>query len=282
MTWLPLSLLALIFFSLYELYSRVAGVRSKNPRVFSVIYNAIAAILAVPFIFLTPLPGLQFTDKIILLLILDLIIWAAFGRLEYYTHKEVEASTLSIVLKLAPVITFILGSIFLQEIITPNKIIGLSVLVLANVILLVGNKQQLISLKGIKYAIGLSVLMGIAWTVDKLVSPYFGVFAFSAIAFFSPALINGVTPLVKKKEITQELTHTNLKQIIIMAAFNLLGYFCFIQALILGEASKVTPIATATTPLVMILGIIFLKEKGHLGKKIFSCLLIILGIWLLR
>lgn len=282
MTWLPLSILALFLFSFYEIYARITGVQSQNPRVYSVVYNLTATFLAIPFIFLAPIPNLHLPARIIIFLILDLTSWAVFGRLEYYTHKEVEASTLAVVLKMAPAITFILSLIFFHEAATTSKILGLVCLVSANLILLVGNKHQIINQKGLKYAIGLALILGLSWTLDKFVSPFFGVFLFSAISFGSPAIVNSLTPPVKRSEIDLELRHTRLTQIIVTALFNLLGYFCFIQALIIGQASKVTPIATTTTPLVMILGIVFLHEKGNLGKKIFAGALIVLGIWLLR
>src|SRR3990172_12592743 len=115
MNWFFYSILALASFVAYDLYSRKLGVNSINPRAFSVIFNGAVVILTPLLLLIEPLSLNPLPIKILLITIINLLSWTLFGRFEYFAHKFVEASTLSIILRLAPALTFIFSIIFLHE-----------------------------------------------------------------------------------------------------------------------------------------------------------------------
>ncbi|MBI5151297.1 MAG: DMT family transporter [Candidatus Pacebacteria bacterium] len=283
MTWFFLSLFALSMFIAYDVLSRKFGVQTKNPRVFAALYNAVCTVLSL-FLFIGDRPTMpQFSAVLFVLLFLNLSVWAIFGRVEYVVHKHVEASTLSILLQLAPALSFLFSVFFLKEQITGAKIIGISLLLLVNIwiVTLVQKGKTKLDF-GIQYAIFLVLLLSIGWVLDKVVSPHLGVALFTFLSFFSPALFCGLFPKISMDDIRQELRQVPMKYIVTLASVNVLGYAAFIMALTLGEASRVIPIAISVTPFVVLLSAWLLHERSHMKEKWLASCITLFAMFLLR
>ena len=283
MSWLIFSLLALAFFVIYDVSGRYLATRSENPQAFAVIYNlGVAAMSPIIFIFDRTLPQ-GITPYIIGMTILGLLIWGLNGRFEYFAKKHTEASVFSIVIKLGPVISFFLAILFLKESFTLAKFAGVVLIVLANVLLLAGNlRHSKIDLKGIRYTLLLAFILSVAWLFDAINVRAWGVGTFCAFSFFAPVIMSSFFPTIKKLELKRELVLTPWWQFLVLGFFNLVGYGFMLKALMLGEASNVMPIATSTTPFVVLIGIILLGERDSLARKIFASVLVLFAIYLMR
>lgn len=283
MSWFFYSIFALVTFVAYDLLSRKLAVNSLNPRAFGALYNGLVALLTLFLLFVEPIHLKPLAAGILILTFANLAVWTLFGRVEYYAHKFVEASTLSLILRLAPVITFVLSALFLHEAVTISKILALTLILTANFwLILITQKGKFHFDEGLKYAFITAITLGFGWTLDKVVSPYYGVTLFAFLSFASPSLSNFLIPPLSAKVIRLEYQNTPLGKIALLAALNLVGYAALIKALMLGEASKVVPIATATTPFVVILGIILLKETSFIKVKLVAAFLTLAAIFLLR
>jgi drug/metabolite transporter (DMT)-like permease len=259
MSWLIFALLALFFFVIYDVSGRYLATRSQNPQAFAVIYNfGVALMSPIIFLFDQTLPK-GINPYIIFMTILGLIIWGLNGRYEYFAKKHTEASVFSIVIKLGPVISFFLALIFLHETFTISKLLGVFLIVIANIILLAGNlRSSKIDLKGIRYTLLLAFILSVAWLFDAVNVKAWGVGTFCAFSFFAPVIMSSFFPTIKKSQLKQELVLTPWWQFLILGFFNLVGYGFMLKALTIGEASNVMPIATSTTPFVVLIGIVLL------------------------
>lgn len=283
MSWLTFSLLALIFFVIYDVAGRYLATRSENPQAFAIIYNlGVAAMSPIIFLFDRTLPQ-GITPYIIGMTILGLLIWGLNGRFEYFAKKHTEASVFSIVIKLGPVMSFFLAILFLKESFTLAKFAGVVLIVLANVLLLAGNLHHTkIDLKGIRYTLLLAFILSVAWLFDAINVRAWGVGAFCVFSFFAPVIMSSFFPTIKKEQLQRELTLTPWWQFLILGFFNLIGYGFMLKALMLGEASNVMPIATSTTPFVVLIGIVLLGERDSLARKILASILVLFAIYLMR
>lgn len=283
MSWFIFSLLALVFFVIYDIAGRYLATRSDNPQAFAVIYNLGVALMSpIIFLFDQTMPS-GITPYVVFMTILGLIIWGLNGRYEYFAKKHTQASIFSIVIKLGPVISFFLAIIFLEESFTLAKLAGVLIIVIANIILFVGNLHNTkIDLKGIRYTLLLAMILSVAWLFDAVNVKAWGVGFFATFSFFAPVILSSFFPTIKKSELKRELDLTPWWQFLVLGFFNLIGYGFMLKALTLGEASKVMPIATSTTPLVVLIGVIFLGERDSLWRKIFASILVVLAIYLMR
>lgn len=283
MSWLLLSLLALICFVLYDVAGRHLATKSDNPRIFAAIYNIFVAFMApLLFVFDPTLPH-DLSIRVLIITTIGLIIWALFGRFEYYARQHTEASIFTIVVKLAPVLNFFLALIVFRESGTVAKYLGIVLIVIANLLLFFGQeKGSVISVKGLKYMLLVSTLLAFGWIFDALNVKNWGVATFSILSFAAPGLLSGLFPLARILEIKKELSLSPWWQILVLGIFNLAGYAFMLKALSLGPVSNVMPIVTSTSPFVVLLGVILLKENRFLGRKLFASLLTLIAIYLMR
>lgn len=67
-----------------------------------------------------------------------------------------------------------------------------------------------------------------------------------------------------------------------MAFFNFIGFYLGLKAFILADATKVIPVIQTTTLMTVMVGVLFLKERSHLTKKILAGIIAVIGVFLLR
>lgn len=277
------SLLSLASFVVYDLAGRYLATKSENPRAFAAILNLCVALMS-PVIFLVDsTPPNQLNPKMLILAIIGLTLWALMGRFEYYAKKYTEASVLAITAKIAPVITFILGVVFLKESFTLAKVIGIVLIIFANLLLYLGQKTNaVISPMGKKYTGIIVAILSFAWLFDAINVRNWGVGTFAFLSYFAPFLLCAFFPPLKLKEIKDELNLTPWWQFLTLGIFGLSGYANLLKAYTLGEASSVTPIITSTTPFVVLFGVILLGERDNLVRKLIASLLALVAIYLMR
>jgi len=283
MSWITLSILALTFFVAYDLASRRIATRSNNPQVFAAIYGVAVASMAPILFFLDPSLPNNITPQVILITILGLVVWGLFGRFEYFARANTEASVFSIILKLAPVLNFFLSMVVLNETWSLNKVIGMLVIIFANILLFIGAKQHaVVSTKGLYYSLLVSVFLAVGWLFDTINVKSWGVGVFSIMSFLVVTLVSSFFPRITLAGIKKELELTPWYQIFILGLLNLLGYGFLLKALMVGEASSVIPITSSSTPFVVVFGILFLGEKKNILRKITASILAVFAIYLMR
>ncbi len=283
MSWLIYSLLALTCFIIYDTSGRYYATKSEDPRAFAAIYNLFVALMA-PAIFLVDrtMPS-HLSPWAIFLTIAGLFFWALNGRFEYFAKKHVEASIFAITIKIAVVMSFFLSIIFLHESFTLPKLVGVILIIIANALLFIGQKQgTVMSTKGVYYSAILVTILSVAWIFDVVNVKNWGVGTFSVLSFLAPSLLSGLFPPLKLSAIKRELSLTPWWQIVFLGFFNLAGYGFMLKSFTLGEASNVLPIVTSTTPFIVLLGVIFLGERNFLGRKLASSVLTLIVIYLMR
>lgn len=283
MSWIFYTILALIFFVIYDLASRRVATRSENPQVFAAIYGLFVAVMAPILFFLDPSLPQGITPQVILMTIIGLVVWGLFGRFEYFARANTEASVFSIILKLAPVLNFFLSLVVLGETWSTNKLIGISLIIIANISLFIGtSRKSVISNKGLYYSILISVLLAVGWLFDTINVKSWGVGVFSIMSFLVVTLVSSFFPTIKINDIKKEFSLTPWYQIFFLGFFNLMGYGLLLKALMMGEASNIIPITSSSTPFVVVFGILLLGERKNITRKIFASLLAVLAIYLMR
>lgn len=283
MSWLILSLLALLFFVIYEIAGRSLATKSDDPRIFAAIYNFFVMLISPGlFLFDQTLPH-DLSLQVVLFTIIGLIVWGLFGRFEYVARQNTEASVFTIVAKFAPVLNFFLALIFFRESWTISKLVGITLIVGANLLLFVGQKKgSVVSAKGLKYTLMVSVFLAFGWLFDAINVKSWGLATFSIFSFLVPSLISGLFPLAKISQIKKELSLSPWWQIMLLGFFNLAGYAFMLKALALGPSSNVIPITNSATPFVVLFGVMFLGERKHLGRKFIAAVVTLVAIYLMR
>jgi len=197
--------------------------------------------------------------------------------------KGYEEGTVSVIIPLTSfwaVITAILSFVFLKEVITGLKIMGM-IIAFLGVILVSANFKKILKerkvkvFEGVKWASLTALLWGfqmfflaffskkLGWYTANLGSRFWGAIAFLILAF-----------LLKKR--FSHLLKKIPKLILVVILLDVFTFVVFNIGLVRGEPAVVSVIASASPLVTIILAAIFLKEKINFTQKI-GILLILAG-----
>lgn len=284
-TWFIYATSSIAFFTTLTLLQRVLAVDSKNPRAMAVIFNFIAGIFAALIFFATGayksfrLPS-GYTPW--LTLFIASLMYGLYERGRFYVAKMLDASVYTIVSNICLVVAFIGSLILYSEVLTARKIIGAFFIIAA--LLLVSYKKKIkekrgTPIQGIILAVVIFTLLGLGWMLDKMGTIYFNADTYNILIWLVP-IIFIYFPYIKFEKIKNELKIASWK-IVVLAALNVVGYLLQLKALELQEATRVIPIVQTYTLFTVLFGILILKERENIFRKIIAGLIAISGVYFL-
>ncbi len=282
MTWLYLSLGSALSFASLTLLSRIVSVKSKNPRALSIVFNLIAFLMALMIFFITGANknfSLPTKFEPYLYLSIACLFYGLYERIRFYVAQVLEASLVSIINNVSLAVAFFTAAFIYSEVMTINKIGGF-LLILTALFLVSVNKVSKINRRGILLAILANVFLGIGWALDKKGVIFFSPETYNVLVWFFPLFVL-YFPYLKFSDIKKEIKISSWK-IVLLSFLNVIGYFIQLKAQALADATRVIPIVQTSTLLTVIFGIIILKEKDNLFKKILAGVIAMIGVFLLR
>lgn len=277
--WLTLSIICACVFAVNNILGRILAVKSDNPRAFAFVYNFWNGLFALTYWLIKPEAIAAIPADIIYLLIIVVVLYGIFNRYEFYAKKHVEISTLTILFRVASLIAFFASIIFWKESLSVWKLAA-AALIVSGSCLAVYKNSFAIDRIGLKYAAIAIISLGLGWAMDKKVSGYFPLAFYAFMTCIPPNIFLLPFPWIKIKEILNEVRLANYK-IILLAFLNFSGYFLMINAYRYGEASRVVLVVSSSAILTVLAGIILLKERERIAKKIIASILALSGIVLL-
>ncbi|MFH1566050.1 MAG: DMT family transporter [bacterium] len=282
MTWVVLAFGSVFFFTSLNLLQRTLAVESKHPRAMAVLFNSIAALIALLIFAVTGsfnnfiLPS---SPKAWVALLIATFCYAMFERGRFIAAKLLDASVLATIMNLSVLVAFV-GAIFLySEPLTAPKLLGGILVIGALFMVSLNNKTKKSSTKGVLIAILISVMLGLGWMLDKLGSQSFNAETYSILIWTAPIILI-YFPHIKFNIIKSELKLASWK-IFVLAGLNVVGYLMQLKALEIAEATRVIPIVQTSTLFTILMGIILLKERDNITKKIIAGIMAIVGTYFL-
>ena len=281
MNWLIFSLLVAFLSAALNLLVRVLVVKSENPRAFSLVFNIWAASFAAMIYILQPKQNIIIPSLVIIMLIvLSSSLYGLFERFQFYARKEIDASNTTILFRSSAIITFVGSILIFNESLTLEKALGFGLVVLATVIVSINNTKLKIN-KAFTLAIVSALALGSARIIDKgVLSSDFSIELYNLILWVAPILFIFL-PSIPMDDIKKEMNIGTWK-IPLLAAINVCILYFLLHALSLADASLVIPIVSASTILTVLGGVIILKERSNLPRKIIAGFIVFVGILLLR
>ncbi len=279
MLWLLYALLAALLFAVFALLARVISIDSAHPRAYSIIFGLSSAVCSLFLFVVEPFSFRPVSTFVLILTVVGTICYALSDRLLFTVSKSIEASLLTIIDKLTPVVTFVASCVLLGESFTLKKVVAVVLILLGN--LLVVYKSTVIKFDTPFFlALFAAACLGIGLTIDKRILIAYALPVYAFINFFVPALYNTFLPPLAFSTIAREFKGV-FWRIALLAVASVLGYYFTLKAFSLADASRVVPIMSSSTILVVLSGAIFLKERSHLVRKMIASLCVCGGVVLL-
>ncbi len=198
MTWYTYALIPMVLYTVFNILTRVVLKDTEDTKSFAVLFYGLTAIFNLCIGFFESIKIGNITPLIAILTAIVFVNWGVFGFLETNAKKHTEISTFMVLVKTGTVLSFILSVIFLKELVTVRKIIALVLMVGTMVVLIFriyGIKLKVD--KGFVYSALLGIILGIGWTIDKIVAVAWGAVLYSAISSFSSCAFAIAVPPVK-------------------------------------------------------------------------------------
>jgi len=208
------------------------------------------------------------------------ILYSACMALFFHALKLIEISQVETVATTRSIWAMFLGVIFFQEALSLSKFIGV-LLVFFGLAVIYWEKGKFQGFrKPHLYTLAYAFLISCAYALDKYALYYFSVVMYQVIIYiipsfiiviFRPGTIKKIQPLVKAQKSTW--------LILLCCCFQMVSTLALYRAYqVGGEYSVVGPLTQLTTVLTIIIGIIFLKERWQLKRKIIGISLAIIGV----
>lgn len=282
MSWQLLVGISVLTYSLSILLQRILLKEEKSdPVAYSIVFQIITGLMVGVFAIIR---GFSVPNLLPILpnLILMILFYGAGNIFIFRALKHLEASDFTIIFASRTLWTIVAAIFFLKESFNINQFFG-TILILISIFIVTG-KAKILSLdKGHIYALAGAVAFGLAFANDAFILRIFDVPSYLFIAFILPAIVvwlfnPGATK--KMKPLLKGKTLQKLGVLTILYAVSAVSIFLAYQ--IGRNAAQIAPLNQTSTIVTVIFGIIFLKERADLFKKLLGSVISFIGVLLLR
>lgn len=283
MSWLFLTLISVVFRSIYGVMTKVLSNKVKtSPYTQGVLLPLAAAVIA---LLISPLlGGLKFDFNHVSLVAVALVILGqGLGNISYFAAiKNLTNGTAQIAFSSILFFNTFLSLLFLNLHLSPLNVLGLVILMLA-IISVVTGKVELH-----KRGIALMLLAALFFSVFQLasseLSKQVGSAMYLLIAYLGAAM---VVFIIKWKVVIHDLVvarNRSTYSIPFLTAIPSVGNFLFAYYAYRSAPTpaKVAMLLTSQVVLTVILSYFFLNEKGHLLRKSFAAVLVLVAAVLIK
>ncbi len=289
MNWIFLITASVLSGSVAALLQRVL-VRGKtaDTHAYSTLTQLLSAgvsLIAAIILGRTSFPNLRsiIDNQVYLFVLLSAILYTLNAIFCFRALKFIEVSKFSVLYTTRAVVTIIVASIFLGESLTSVQLLG-SGLIIASILLLntKSTKDLLKFGKGEVYALIAALAFGVATVSDKYIIEWFDFVPYLMLDFLLPALLL----IMIKPRVVAEFKGLFSKKIfvpiLIFSSLYTLAAITFFGAMSSSDnTSLVSSVGQVSTISTVVLGIIFLKERKELAKKVIAGVVSVFGLILL-
>lgn len=202
----------------------------------------------------------------------------------YYTGlKKTELSLASILESTGSIYSLILGVLLLHESFVIQKLFGIILIIVA--VLIVSIKNKVRSFNKYSWIILISIFFyALGAVFDKTLNTYGNPLSYLTLSFATAGISMLLIYFKRTKKAFKE-TFRNKNFWIGIFTNGLLysfGFWALFEAYNRGgEVSKMFPITLSMSVLIPIFGIIFLKERDNVIKKLIAVVVMVFGLWIL-
>ena len=257
-----------------------ANKNMKDPGALTILLELFTGIFS---LLMMPLFAFKFSLSLntIITLLIVVCIYAITDRLNTEARYGLETSTFSMVKRLSTVFMIIFGFIFLKEKLILNKILGATIIIIANIILTY-NKGKFEINKYLGMAILAQFLFAIAMVINVDLSDHFNLAFYTWITVTFPAILIALVGRHKPKAIIKEFKRYNKIKFLIASFSWALMLNSSIRAYQLGSITIVAALLSLTPILNSLAELIINKNTNRIIQKIIISILLILGVILVN
>lgn len=271
--WVILAILGGIGSNVYNFITRYVLKDGDDVMAFAWLFEVIRFLIFGAIILFEQLPPITLKTIALFVLVGAVELVSIYVWMKMHSYAQLSIS--SILIRLRLVLIPIFAFFFLREILHAGEYVGILILFVG--IMIAGAPHKLTYDKGVRYAYVFSVVGALLAVVMKAAS---GVLSPAMIMFALSVPSTALLPLMVKnhKPKFAALLNKNFSHKVIMSLVNAGSFYLYTFALALGAVSVVQSIYHSMMIVSVFAGIILLKEREDIARKIFGTAITILGI----
>lgn len=254
-----------------------------DPAAFSAFLLLLVGVLSIPFVWVEK-PIFSSSLEVWLIVMLSSVFYTASMVLYYHALKETEISQVETIATTRSVWFMILGIFVLGEKVNLSNFLGIA-LIFAGLIIIYWNKGSFKSFgKPHLFTLIYALLISSAYALDKIALNSFSVALYQVIVYVVPAIFTVMfIPKTFGKLKYFLRPQKNTLRILLSAVLQMISTLALYAAYKYGgDLSVVGPLAQTSTVLTILIGIVILKERWNLKRKIIGVILSLVGVALLK
>lgn len=242
------------------------------------LLTAFFSLFFIPFFKLT----ISHNPHTYLILIVVIIIYAFTDRLNIEARYGLSTSTFSMLKQLSSVFLVILGFVILKEKVVITKVVGASLILIANVGLAVDKDGKFKINKYFLMSLVSNILFAFGMLINVNISGEFNLGIYTIITVLFPSILITLFGKHSIKELKEEFNLYDKKRFLLSAFSWCVMLISSVRAYQLGSVSVVAPLLTLTAIINTIYEFIFNKDKSEFIKKLIIGIIIIIGVLLIK
>jgi len=270
------ALIAALASGLEKIWRRKLAV-SGDPLTFTFILQLFASILLLPlFIMNFSLPN---SLKIWAFLIIYGFFWAVASYTSFKAFSYLETSVVVPISRIRIFFVLVLSFLLLGESLSVEKIVGTIILFAGLVVLTYkkSDKKHKDYKKGVYYAFLSAIFISFSYISSKFLVNFANPSELAFISYLIPAIL--LFPFVKGRGfVLKEFYDMHLWRMVVLAFFSATYFYFLLVAFNYAEASIILPVTELSSLFAVIGGIVLLKERTNLVKKIIATLIVVCGV----
>jgi drug/metabolite transporter (DMT)-like permease len=289
MNWKIFIFLSLILYAVGVVLQRlILRDKKTSPIAFAIVFQFLNAVFIFAFFFLFFYKTNQFnlffnnlfSEKFGYYLLM-FILYALLNIFMYKALKHIQASVFTVITSLKAFITVLFASFFLNEKLTLIEFLG-AILIFISIYIVNSKGFKFKLKKGEIYAFLAAFTFGLVNTLDRYLIQANNEYIYAGFAFLTPSLLIMIFFPSQIKEIKYYFQKSVIFKFLALILIYSISATCLFLALrYTDNASKIASVNISSVILIVILSIIFLKERDNLIKKLVAAGLCFLGVWLL-
>ena len=242
------------------------------------LFTAFFSLFFIPFFKLT----ISHNPHTYLILIVVIIIYALTDRLNIEARYGLSTSSFSMLKQLSSVFLVILGFVILKEKVVITKVVGASLILIANVGLAVDKDGKFKINKYFLMSLVSNILFAFGMLINVNISGEFNLGIYTIITVLFPSILITLFGKHSIKELKEEFNLYDKKRFLLSAFSWCVMLISSVRAYQLGSVSVVAPLLTLTAIINTIYEFIFNKDKSEFIKKLIIGIIIIIGVLLIK
>jgi drug/metabolite transporter (DMT)-like permease len=281
MQWYVYLIINVCVFSSATLYQRVILKNSRDPVLFYVVNGVISGSILLTY-------GLWNGFKIpdIPHISLNLIVMTIFlglgNMLNFNALKRTDASEFTVLFSTRAIWSVVAAILVLGESFGPRKIIG-AALIISSVFLVSWKKKSFSLNEGEMLTLAAAAFFGIEFINDTYLVGHIDLLFYLPLIFLFPALFIGALNYKKLPNIRKVISIKDFLKLSFLGLLFAVSATATLTAYTKGHnAAQIAILNQTSTILIVLLGIVFLKERSHMKLKIVGAIISLIGVFLVR